>query len=271
MLFSQRNSPIQNMMTDIYLQNMLKKYRPVADLVVFMTVWSEVNTLAQSWAGNYLNECTASGSYSKGTAIKGGTDFDFFLSIKTECSNSLQEIYENLFIFLSNKNLNPRKQNVSVGMNLNGQKIDLVPGKKQPSIFSNDHSLYKFKQKTWTKTNVKIHIDHVRSSGRIDEIKLLKIWRYCQKIDAQSFYLELLVLEAFSNPFDFLITDLHSNFLKILDFISSEIQTRTIQDPSNSANLLSDDLSIQEKKTIAQKASISAAKIRSGKISEVIW
>lgn len=270
MLFQRNNQSLVKMFNNTYLQNLLKNYRPSADLVVFMSIWSEVQNLANSWAGSLLNEACASGSYAKGTAIRGGTDFDFFLSLKDECTNSLKEIYDSLYSFLVQQRLNPRKQNVSIGINLQGKQIDFVPGKKQNILFE-DHSLYKFKLSSWTKTNIKTHIDLIKSSGRSNEIKLLKIWRKCQNLDFPSFYLELMVLETFNHPFDFLYTDLDSNLLKVLDFITANIESKIIQDPANSANFLSDDLLQKEKKLIANRAAYSANQIRLGKINEVIW
>ncbi len=270
MLFQKNNKPLVKILNNTYLQNLLKNYRPAADLVEFMSIWAEVQNLASAWAGDLLHEACASGSYAKGTAIRGGTDFDFFLSLKPECTNSLKEIYDSLYAFLDQKGLRPRKQNVSLGINLQGKQIDFTPGKKQ-NIFSHDHSLYKFKLSTWTKTNIKTHINLVSSSGRIDEIRLLKVWRKCQKLEFTSFYLELLTLEAFNHPFSFLSTDLETKFLEALEFIAKNIENKVVQDPANSANFLSDDLFQREKKLIADRAAQSANKIRLGRINEVIW
>lgn len=93
-----------------------------------------------------------------------------------------------------------RKQNVSLGIkglryNSVPIDVDIVPAKQQ-NINSNHHSLYKSKQNSWTQTNVKMHIDLVKNSGRREFIKLVKIWRECHHLEFPSINLELSVLDA---------------------------------------------------------------------------
>ncbi len=270
MLFQRNNDSLSKILRATYLQNILNSYKPNVGLLEFMSIWAETQKIGSSWAGSFLNEVCASGSYAKGTAIREGTDFDFFFSIKSQCPNSLKEIYDSLFSFLDQQGLNPRKQNVSIGLNLQGKQIDLVPGKQQNAL-SHDHALYKFKLNSWTKTNIKTHIHLIRSSGKADTIRLLKIWRKCQKLEFTSFYLELMVLEALKRPFAFFKPDIDAEFLTVLEFIAQNIEGKTIEDPANSANFLSNDLFQTEKKLIADKAGDSVNKIRAGKVSEIIW
>jgi hypothetical protein len=70
-----------------------------------------------------------------------------------------------------------------------------VPGKRQDQ-YGNDHSLYKRKQNSWTKTNIDTHISIVKNSGRIIEIAATKIWCAEHNIDFPSIFLELVVINA---------------------------------------------------------------------------
>ena len=89
----------------------------------------------------------------------------------------------------------PARQNVSINVRVNGYSVDLVPGKRQGS-YGDDHSLYRRKADTWTKTNVVSHIDHAILNGRLAETRILTLWRNQKKLDFPSFYLELALIDA---------------------------------------------------------------------------
>lgn len=214
-----------------------------------------VNTVTD-WAGNYLSSLKLSGSSAKGTAIVGVTDVDIFISLKSTTSESLKEIYEKLDRWLRGKWLETRKQDVSIGINYNGLKIDLVPGRIQEG-YQNWHSLYTKKKDSWTQTNIDLHIQAVKQSGRQNEIMLTKIWRENHKLDFPSIYLELAVIEALKHR---RITDTSINFLAVLEYLQNQLPTSRIVDPANSANIISDLLSVSEKQKIAQTAKESSNK-----------
>jgi hypothetical protein len=147
----------------------------------------------------------------------------------------------------------------SIGIHFNGHQIDIVPAKKRPGN-TNYHSLYISKQDTWTQTNVVEHANIVKSSGRITEIVLLKIWRKLHGLTFPSIYLELIVLEALKGQKRF---DIGNNFWLPLHYLRDEFIDKTLIDPCNSANILSDDLYKYEKNYIRKQARES--------ISERYW
>lgn len=214
-----------------------------------------INTV-KDWAGNYLSSLKLSGSSAKGTAIVGVTDVDIFISLKSTTPESLKEIYEKLDRWLREKRLETRRQDVSIGINYNGLKIDLVPGRIQEG-YQNWHSLYTKKKDSWTQTNIDLHIQAVKQSGRQNEIMLTKIWRENHKLDFPSIYLELAVIEALKHR---RITDTSVNFLAVLEYLQNQLPTSRIVDPANSANIISDSLSVSEKQKIAQTAKESSNK-----------
>ena len=89
----------------------------------------------------------------------------------------------------------PKRQNVSINVRVNGYDVDLVPAKRQDSSGS-DHSLYRRKADTWTKTNVEKHVGFVRICGRQLESRVIKLWRDQKNLDFPSFYLEMTVINA---------------------------------------------------------------------------
>ena len=205
-----------------------------------------------------------SGSMSKGTAISIGTDADIFISLSSTTPGTLQDVYDSLHFAVINAGYPARKQNVSIGTTVNGHKIDLVPGRRQDQ-YGNDHSLYKSKSRAWTKTNINTHINKVTSSNRVNEIKLTKIWRELHGLSFPSFYLELAVIDALKHA---RIGDLSSNFLKVLHFLAGDFTRSRYLDPANTNNIISDDLTAQEKQIIAASASEAT---RQTNWNRIVW
>jgi len=236
------------MTADEYLSQVLVKYT-----VTTAGVEAQVNAMwpvVQKWAGSYLMEGIYSGSMQKGTAISISTDADVFISLSSTMPDSLADIYSSLYNALVGAGYNAIKQNVSIGVTIGGYKIDFVPGKRQ-SAQGYDHSLYRYRAKTWTKTNVKTHVSHVSGSGRIREIRLTKIWRTLRNIDFPSFYLELAVIDCLSGSSSLSLSD---NFWKVLEFISTTFPNRSYIDPANTNNVISDDLNASERLNIKNAA-----------------
>ncbi|SFI18653.1 Nucleotidyltransferase domain-containing protein [Tindallia magadiensis] len=135
-----------------------------------------INPLVQlisDWAGEYLNDVYLSGSRAKGTAIYLSADIDLFISLKSTTDKTLSEIYDSLYRYFNYKGYKVSKQNVSIGVNIAGKQVDLVPATKRPGN-TNYHSFYISKQNTWTQTNVIEHINKVENYDRLFEIFLLK-------------------------------------------------------------------------------------------------
>ena|SRR5438445_9665028 len=149
---------------------------------------------------------------------------------------------------MTEKGYNPKRQNVSINVHVNGYSVDLVPGKRQDT-YSNDHSLYRRKADTWTKTNVTTHINHVRQAGRISETRIVKLWRNQKGLDFPSFYLELTVINALSWQYG----TLSSNVWKVFEYLRDTFLLARVIDPANTNNIISDDL------TTLERAKIKAA------------
>jgi len=60
-------------------------------------------------------------------------------------------------------------------VNYGGHSIDLVPGKKQAGN-TNDHSLYRNKVDTWTKTNINQNLCSSRIIFPVPQFELQNIW-----------------------------------------------------------------------------------------------
>jgi hypothetical protein len=250
------------MTSEQYLRNTLNKY--LVNTAAAQSAGQTIYPVIEKWSNGHMVKAEFSGSMSKGTAISLGTDADIFISLSSTTPGTLQEIYNSLNYAVIQSGYPARKQNVSIGTTVNGCKIDLVPGRRQDQ-YSNNHSLYKSKAGSWTKTNINTHINQVTASNRIDEIKLTKIWRELHGLSFPSFYLELAVIDALKHS---RVGELPSNFWKVLGFLKDEFTAKRYIDPANTNNVISDDLNIQEKRAIAAKANESKSQ---SNWNRIVW
>jgi hypothetical protein len=254
------------MTADQYLQNLITQNRVTTGPgTAASNAGNAVYQVVRGWAGQQLRSGSYSGSYAKGTAIRGRTDVDMFISLKSDTTNTLKEIFDSLHSWISQNGYSyARKQNVSVHVVHNGIEVDLVPAVHLGGN-TEDHWLYVNKSnQERTKTNIDVHINLIKNSGRINEIILTKIWRKNNNLDFPSFYLELAVIEALK----YKRGGLADNFLAVLDYLSNEFVSARFVDPANTNNIISDDLTNIERKVIAAQAGQSRGQQSWGSI---VW
>lgn len=239
------------MTQDQYVESILAKYAvPRGPTSPAEQLGTAVAGPLRTWAGGQLNALEYSGSYAKETGVRGVSDVDIFISLKSDTTNTLKEIYSSLYSLALDQGWSPRLQNVSVGVTVSGTRGDLVPGKVHAG-YRNYHSLYLRKRDSWTQTNVALHVSTVRDSGRRPEIRAVKIWRFLHGLDFPSLYLELFTIQSLSGRSQ---SNLAENVLLALRTVGTSLASIRIEDPSNTNNVLSDDLTGQEKARIASLA-----------------
>jgi len=208
-------------------------------------VQARVEPIIREWACGQLLAVSPSGSFAKGTANHSGTDIDLFISLAHDTTQTLKEIYNSLYTRMSVKGYAAKRQNVSINVRVDGYSVDLVPGKRQDS-YDDDHSLYRRKADTWTKTNVTTHINHVRQGYRINESRIIKLWRDQKSLDFPSFYLELTVINALRLQ----LGTLSDNVWKVFEYLRDSFFNARVVDPANTNNIISDDLTVPERAKI---------------------
>jgi predicted nucleotidyltransferase len=238
------------MTADEYLKNILvREAVDVSSTSPVLQVQKTLQPLLTEWAGAMLRGVHPSGSFVKGTANRSGTDIDLFVSLSNNVTETLKEIYTKLFDRLKEKGYSPKQQNVSINIRVGGYDVDLVPAKHQGGT-GEDHSLYRRRADTWTKTNVLTHIAKVQGSNRASEIKVIKLWRDQKGLDFPSFYLELAVLAALAGKG----RELSNNVWSVFQYLKDTFPTARFVDPANSNNIISDDLSAAERAKIKAEA-----------------
>ena len=250
------------MSSDQYLNSVIQKY--TVNIAGAEAAGQSIYPVIERWSNGYLVKAEFSGSLSKGTAISIGTDADIFISMSSTTPGTLADLYGTLYNALTQAGYTARRQNVSIGVTAGSYKVDLVPARRQ-SQNGNDHSLYKNKTNSWTQTNVATHINYVKNSNRINEIKLAKIWRQLNSLDFPSFYLEMAVIDSLKySP----VGDVASNFWKVMQFFRDDLTSARYVDPANTNNVISDDLNASQKLVVANTARASTGKKTWG---EIVW
>lgn len=249
------------MTVNMYLESIINKYS-ARSLNNSLLQIAMLKSGLKTWANGCFIEIKDSGSRAKGTAISLASDVDYLISLSTDCDTNngggLKGIYESLGSYLSENYSSVRKQNVSFRIKLTELEVDITPARKQ-SGNTNYHSIYLSKLDTWRQTNIQKHITDISGSGRLNEIKLLKIWRELNKLDFSSIYLEYLTLSILSGKSKD-SSKLGDNFIFLLRELAKDTNnplSSRIVDPANSNNILSDLLTATEKKAIISKAKIS--------------
>lgn len=237
-----------------YLASIIYKY--TVDTSKAMKSAEEILPLLYQWGNGHLVSADFSGSLAKGTGVSIGTDADIFLSLSSTTPGTLADIYNTLYGAVTASGYIARKQNVSIGAQINGYSIDLVPGRRQ-SQQGDDHSLFLNKTNSWTQTNVAKHIAYVKDSGRIDEIRILKVWRQLHRLEFPSFFLEMAVIDALLYA---RVGNLAENVLTVLEYLQEKIESVRHIDPANTNNVVSDDCTHAEKSAIATQALNSCSK-----------
>lgn len=239
------------MSADAYLYGILA--REAVDTGARSPVLSVLGVLepfVQRWAGDKLLSMTPSGSFAKGTPNRSGTDIDLFISLSPQTNENLSQIYEALFSYLSANGFKPKRQNVSINVRVSGAyDVDLVPAKRQ-NMMNFDHSLYRRRADTWTKTNVQTHINHVQTGGRQMETRILKLWRTQKGIELPSFYLELTAIDALRGYHG----TISQNVWRVFQYLSASFVGARVVDPANTNNIISDDLTVAEKNQVRAAA-----------------
>ncbi len=250
------------MTADEYLASLLSKY--TVDISGAKSAGNLIYPVLQQWGNGYLLSAEFSGSLAKGTGISISTDADIFLSISSSTPGTLADIYNSLANAVAAVGYPPRLQNVSIGVRVNGHSIDLVPGRRQ-SQWGDDHSLYRRKSQSWIQSNVAKHISYVNSSGRINEIRILKLWRTRHQLEFPSFFLEMATIDALTNSRH---GNLAANVWKVLEHLRDNILTVRYVDPANTNNVISDDCTIHEKAAISTKA---ASSLKEPVWEKIVW
>lgn len=220
-----------------YLLDLLKSQQMQGcdELVALDEERDNVEALLTEAYPNSNPNFTHGGSRAKGTMIREDYDLDevcYFDNDDTAAGDTLEEIYDNVADLLETDYQVERKRSALRLKTKKGKdlKIDIVPGRYVGNIGTDVFLHQNEGDKERLKTNLEVHIAHVRNSGCTDVIQLGKLWRTRNDILIRTFPLELLIIDVMSeNNFG----TLQDRFERVLTAFRDEIDDMTIEDPAN--------------------------------------
>lgn len=141
------------------------------------------------------------GSKAKGTMIREAYDLDmtcYFPRDDNSAGTTIREIYESVERTLQKQYRTQRKGcaiRLLDAIDESDSHVDVVPGRFADGT-AGDVFLYPSGgDKDRLKTNLDVHIAHVRESGVLDSIRLMKLWKARRALSVKTFALELFTID----------------------------------------------------------------------------
>jgi hypothetical protein len=144
------------------------------------------------------------GSKAKGTLIKESYDLDIVCYLPCDSNaagDTLEDIYKSIrdclaeSYYVEEKTSALRIRSKEVTDYRRDFHIDVVPGRftdeKKADCFIYQNGAEKCRRKT----NLTVHIEHIRDSGVVDAIRLLKLWKTRRTIRTRQFAFELMIVK----------------------------------------------------------------------------
>jgi|SRR5882672_3294402 len=211
------------------------------------------------------------GSKVKGTLIRESYDLDVVFYVPNDnnsAGETLKDIYTNVWTELrkhydtqpktSAIRLRSRDQN-SFGQDFH---IDVVPGRFTDDTKSDCFLYQNGGEKGRLKTNLDEHIRHIRDSGVVDAIRLLKLIRVRRIVSVKQFVYELLTIKLLATK---KMSPLSAQLEHVLQQIADTTDPIGVEDPANpSGNDLSGLLASVWPELSATAQSILSTVERSG-------
>ena len=187
------------------------------------------------------------GSKAKGTLIKEYYDLDFVCYLPWDSNAAgatLEEIYGNVRdclrkkYYVEEKTSALRLKGMSSNDYMRDFHIDVVPGRFSDETKSDCFIYQKSAEKCRLKTNLDVHIAHVRGSGVVEAIRLLKLWKARKGLRIKQFVFELLIIDLLEGLNSKPVAD---QLIHVWEEISDHAEAIHAEDPANpSGNDLTD-------------------------------
>ena len=249
-----------------YLETLLQKY-DVSEQQVKSLQWVREQlegVLTGSWKTGDPRFYYG-GSYAKNTMVNLSFDLDLVVYFPPTDMFTVKVLYESVERRLVEKSYKLSRHNVALRLPYDGGfYVDVVVGRAMDSTYRYAN-LYASERDTTKQTSIKTHIDLVRRNGGYQEVvRLLKIWKMRHNLNVGSFLLELATARALQNNRG----DLENRFVTVLEFLRDRLTTARLEDPANSSNVITDDISSAAKSAIQQQAARSCA---ANTWQQVVW
>lgn len=181
------------------------------------------------------------GSKAKGTMILLSYDLDilcYFPFDSDDAGDTLEALYESVATALEERGYAIERKRSAIRVKSSGGvdfHIDVVPGRYFDHTRDDVYLHQNEGNKRRLKTNPVAHVEYVKSSECVPEIRLAKVWRERQSLHVKTFVLELLVIEVLSK----IKGSLAERMQVLFETVRDEIDDFLLVDPANTNNDLS--------------------------------
>jgi hypothetical protein len=251
-----------------YLEDVLKSYLPDSiDKETIKKGLSIKKKIYDKFDNLILGRPKFQGSMSQGTALSGISDLDILVQFKKTSFQTLREMYFFTLDFFQNQFYDPelceiREQRHSIGLlyEIDGEQvwIDVVPARRIDfNQGGNDYNLYENQMGLFGKpSRIKINPYKQAEFGSEEQAKtaivtLIKVLKTSEDLPLKSVLIKELTKKAFDSiPSNKQLTN-SENLLYSLIYIRDNIESKRIFSPDNSNNVLSEMLTKNEKRKVA--------------------
>jgi hypothetical protein len=241
------------------------------ELIALQNNRKNVEGLLREKLGAYSPTIRYGGSKAKGTMIKEAYDLDIachFPVDETGAGETLEDIYNNAagvlgeHYFIERRSSAIRLHGMERGVRGSDLHVDVVPGRffddSETDVWLHQNS----PQKKRLKTNLDVHIQHVRDSGVVDAIQLMKLLRVRRHIAMRIFILELLVIDLLAQHKQ---AALPAQLRHVLEQFRDTADDLAVEDPANpTGNDLSDLLNATVKVQLSSAAEWTLREVDNG-------
>lgn len=178
------------------------------------------------------------GSMAKDTMVRASYDGDItcYFPHEDEPKKSLEDLYNEVEKVLQNDYLVERKASAlrirdkAPATYNRDLHIDVVPGRFTDEDQGDVYLHRTTDEKERLKTNLDLHIEHVRKSGVRPAIRLAKVWNCRHGVGAKTFVLELLVIELLKEKKSAALSE---QVLHIWTEMRDNAASLSVEDPAN--------------------------------------
>jgi hypothetical protein len=176
------------------------------------------------------------GSKAKGTLNKEAYDLDmtcYFPRDDTSAGETLKEIFESVEKALQKRYRTLRKgsaMRLLDALDLCDSHVDVVSGR---FVDNDERDVFLYStsgEKQRLKTNLDIHIKHVRDSGVLDAIRLMKLWKTRRDVEVKTFAIELMTIDLLEGRSGHALPQ---QLRHVWTQLRDNIDNITIKDPAN--------------------------------------
>lgn len=235
-----------------YLEDLVKKYVK-SNRNLNETIIKELKKTILSFENKKIHQIVTFGSSIKGTNIRENPKVKLLISMKEKDKRSTEEITTWFYNDLKTPNNEIVRKGNQLNFNYKGIDFNIFIAKKKDKTY-NYHVMQNLNLSKEIVSNFNIHTLNVVESNFQKEIILMKLWREKHNLNFPTMYLELVVIDVLRKCKK---TNLFSRIIRILDFLRKDFIQEKFYDPSNTNNVISDYISLEEKMKIQTMAKLS--------------